>query len=187
MSAGSQLPGRLLATWQRYRQQSNRVQFVIAIVVLGAMVWLCDAVTPSGEPPTPTPAIAPLMAPVDTQQPTDAPTDTAEPPTEQPTEPPTMPPPTDTQPPAEPTQPPPPTESLPPTEAPVSGPVPDYPNQPPTDQPWLPCARGQIKANTESMIYHTPGGSFYTRTYRHVYCFNSAGEAEAAGYRRAER
>ena len=80
--------------------------------------------------------------------------------------------------------------AAPPTEAPPpppSGPVPDLADIPPDGEPWHPCARGQIKANANSGIYHVPGGASYRRTYRNVWCFNSTAEAEAAEYRRAER
>lgn len=52
---------------------------------------------------------------------------------------------------------------------------------------WWPCEQGQIKGNTNSMIYHIPSGSFYAKTYENVQCFNTATEAEANGYRRSQR
>jgi len=180
MSTDSQPPGRLRATWTRYRQQSNRIQFVIAVVVLGAMLWLCNAVTPSGAPPTPTPTVAPATEtpePTETPAPTTAPTDTPEP-TDTPTEVPTQLPPTEPPAPtvAEPTQPPPP-----------SGNIGGLDDIPPADQPWLPCAQGQVKANLNSGVYHRPNQQHYRRTYANVQCFNTAEEAQAAGFRPAER
>lgn len=187
--------------WSRYRSLSGRVKAVVALLVLLFGCWACNGLwnaTPSTEQPTaaPMPLVA-TSAPANTVQPRattepeptntmEPPTDTAEPPTAvpvQPTEPPAP-----TQPPAPPTEPP--QAPPPPTDAPlmmVSGPVDDLASEPPDDQPWLPCARGQVKGNRNSMIYHTPGGAFYQRTFRNVYCFNSAAEAEAAGYRASER
>lgn len=75
-----------------------------------------------------------------------------------------------------------------PTEAPApppSGAVSDLSEAPPAGEPWLPCARGQIKGNRDSLIYHPPSGGSYDKTYRNVWCFNSAAEAEGAGYRAA--
>jgi micrococcal nuclease len=54
---------------------------------------------------------------------------------------------------------------------------------PPPDEPWLPCARGQVKGNAKSGAYHRPGQRDYAKTYAKVQCFNSAEEAAAAGYR----
>jgi prophage lambdaCh01 nuclease domain protein len=47
---------------------------------------------------------------------------------------------------------------------------------------------GMIKGNKNSMIYHVPGGASYNKIAEHntVY-FNTEEEAQAAGYRRAER
>jgi hypothetical protein len=50
-----------------------------------------------------------------------------------------------------------------------------------------PCQPRQIKGNANSMIYHMPGQRDYGRTKSNVVCFNTAAEAEAAGYRVAER
>ena len=54
-------------------------------------------------------------------------------------------------------------------------------------EPWRPYAVGQIRGNTNSMIYHPPPGLFYRRTYQSVHRFNTAAEVEAAGYRRSGR
>ena len=45
-----------------------------------------------------------------------------------------------------------------------------------------------VKGNisSSSKIYHLPGGSFYDRTNPEV-CFNTAAEAEAAGFRKSQR
>ena len=53
--------------------------------------------------------------------------------------------------------------------------------------PWWPCANGQFKGNRNSGIYHAPWQRDYARTYDNVECFNTAAEAEAAGYRAAKR
>jgi hypothetical protein len=50
-----------------------------------------------------------------------------------------------------------------------------------------PCQPGQVKGNRNSKIYHVPGGAFYEKTYVNVQCFNSAPEAQAAGYRASQR
>lgn len=54
------------------------------------------------------------------------------------------------------------------------------------DPPWWPCARGQIKGS-QSKIYHLPTGQFYARTYDNVRCFNTAAEAQTAGFRASQR
>lgn len=166
-----------------------------ALIAVGLLVAGCGDAAPSPEPGEPQGIVGPTMAVAPTvEPPTDppteaAPTETAVPPTDVPTEtpptevPPTAPPPTD----VPPTEAPAPTEAPPPTPVPVSGPVPDLPGEPPPGEPWLPCAKGQIKGNIESVIYHVPSGASYARTYRNVHCFNSEAEAQAAGYRRAQR
>ena len=55
------------------------------------------------------------------------------------------------------------------------------------DPPWWPCAEGQIKGNRNSMKYHSPDGQFYAKTYDDVHCFNTAAEAEAAGFVASKR
>lgn len=55
------------------------------------------------------------------------------------------------------------------------------------DPPWWPCEEGQVKGNRDSQIYHTPGGTFYPRTFEGVQCFDTAADADAAGYRPSER
>lgn len=55
------------------------------------------------------------------------------------------------------------------------------------DPPWWPCDEGQIKGNRNSMKYHSPGGQFYAKTYDDVQCFNTAAEAEAAGFVASKR
>jgi hypothetical protein len=66
--------------------------------------------------------------------------------------------------------------------------------KPPTDGPdqrWLgpidgACPDGYpIKANTNSGIFHVPGGRFYDRTVPER-CYADAADAEADGYRRAK-
>ncbi len=89
----------------------------------------------------------------------------------------------------------PPVVSPPPlTLAPTSVPVPQ-----PTAAPTKPAGGGRvapqggacpadypIKGNRSSMIYHVPGGASYARTIPED-CFATGGDAEAAGYRRAQR
>lgn len=50
-----------------------------------------------------------------------------------------------------------------------------------------PCQPGQIKANLNSNIYHVPGQRDYTNTYANVVCYDTEEQAQAAGFRRAER
>jgi hypothetical protein len=56
---------------------------------------------------------------------------------------------------------------------------------------WVPALDGgcpdgyPIKANTNSGIYHVPGGRFYERT-RAERCYAHTADAEADGYRRAK-
>jgi len=54
------------------------------------------------------------------------------------------------------------------------------------DPPWWPCTKGQIKGS-QTGKYHVPGGQFYARTYDNVTCFNTAAEAEAAGFVASQR
>ena len=42
-----------------------------------------------------------------------------------------------------------------------------------------------MKGNRNSKIYHVPLGSSYARTKAAVVCFDTEGEAQSAGYRRA--
>ena len=51
----------------------------------------------------------------------------------------------------------------------------------------FPCQPGQIKANIESNKYHVPSGQSYARTVKSVICFDTAQEAEAAGFVRSKR
>jgi hypothetical protein len=51
---------------------------------------------------------------------------------------------------------------------------------------WWPCEEGQLKGS-QNDIYHAPGQRDYDRTYVDVTCFDTAAEAEAAGYRAVER
>lgn len=50
-----------------------------------------------------------------------------------------------------------------------------------------PCQPGQIKGNRTSHIFHLPSQRDYERTKDNVTCFNTEAEAQAAGFRRAER
>ena len=51
----------------------------------------------------------------------------------------------------------------------------------------FPCADGQIKGNINSNKYHVPSGQSYSKTVENVICFDTAAEAEAAGFIRAKR
>lgn len=72
-----------------------------------------------------------------------------------------------------------------PTEPPAST-GPTFTNEE-VDPPWWPCAQGQIKANNNSGKYHSPDGQFYAKTYEDVQCFNTAAEADAAGFVASKR
>ena len=49
------------------------------------------------------------------------------------------------------------------------------------------CPEGYaVKGNASSRIYHVPGGNSYDRTIPE-FCFASAEDAEAAGFRAAKR
>lgn len=51
----------------------------------------------------------------------------------------------------------------------------------------FPCADGQIKGNINSNKYHVPSGQSYAKTVENVICFDTAADAEAAGFIRAKR
>lgn len=51
---------------------------------------------------------------------------------------------------------------------------------------WNCPAWAPIKGNTSSMIYHVPGGAYYSRTKPEV-CFSSTSAAATAGYRASKR
>ena len=75
-----------------------------------------------------------------------------------------------------------------PTDAPLVDPQPESAANAPT---WLPPVEGAcpsgypIKGNSNSRIYHVPGGRFYDRTVPER-CYASAADAEADGYRAAK-
>lgn len=75
-----------------------------------------------------------------------------------------------------------------PTAAPAAAPTAPPAAAPPasTDASY-PCQAGQIKANRNSGIYHVPGGASYSQTRANVQCFDTEAEAQAAGFRRAQR
>jgi hypothetical protein len=50
-----------------------------------------------------------------------------------------------------------------------------------------PCKPRQYKGNRRSGIFHAPGQRDYEKTQTDVACFDTAAEAEAAGFRQAER
>ncbi len=45
---------------------------------------------------------------------------------------------------------------------------------------------GKIKGSS-SMIYHVPGGAFYTKTTKPIRCFDKEAEAVSAGFRKSSR
>lgn len=175
------------------------VLFGVPVLCMGTLLAVVDTSGPEAEgtatvavqvvpatpvPPTAVPSDTPEPPP--TEEPPAAPSDEP-PPTEEPTAAPT-----DEPPPAEPTGPPPTEEPppMPPTEAPPpppSGHNASLAEAPPANQPWLPCAQGQFKANAESGVFHAPNQRDYRRTFANVVCYNTAEEARAAGYRQAER
>lgn len=55
------------------------------------------------------------------------------------------------------------------------------------DPPYWPCNEGQLKGNNRSDIYHSPGQRDYAFTHADVTCFDTAAQAEAAGFRAAQR
>ena len=55
------------------------------------------------------------------------------------------------------------------------------------DPPWWPCKENQVKGNRDSRLYHVPTGTFYNNTFEGIDCFDSAKEAEAAGYTESQR
>lgn len=124
--------------------------------------------------PSPTPTMVPTMTPTPTHTPTATSTPTSMPtatstPTAVPTERPTATP-----------------EPAPVMQQAASPSGPTFSNK--TVSPsWWPCAKGQIKGNRDSNKYHVPGGQSYAKTYEGVDCFDTAAQAEAAGYVRAKR
>jgi len=44
-----------------------------------------------------------------------------------------------------------------------------------------PCLSGQIKGDSSSKIYHSPGNRDYARTKSNVVCFDTPAQAQAAG------
>lgn len=103
------------------------------------------------------------------------------------TAPPTVPPPTAIPPTVAPTVAP---AVAPPTTAPTTPPA---PTAVPTVAPRVtsvasqPCLVGQVKANRNSGIFHVPTGASYGVTTVNVQCFDTAAQAQAAGFRQAER
>ncbi|MFD5215763.1 cell wall-binding repeat-containing protein [Microbacterium sp. NPDC058345] len=61
-----------------------------------------------------------------------------------------------------------------------------YPSRITPVDSWSCPSWAPIKGNASSMIYHVPGGAFYTRTNPEE-CFRTEAAAKAAGYRRSQR
>lgn len=77
---------------------------------------------------------------------------------------------------------------LPAVEAPTEAPAADVPAvDVQTDDASAPCKTGQFKGNDKSHIFHAPGQRDYAKTHASVTCFDTAEQAQAAGYRAAKR
>ncbi len=55
------------------------------------------------------------------------------------------------------------------------------------DPPYHPCLPNQVKGNRNSKIYHSPGQRDYAYTFKNVQCFDTASQAEGAGFRAAKQ
>lgn len=62
-----------------------------------------------------------------------------------------------------------------------------FQNNPSDDVERNTSCKGQIKGNTNSKIYHVPGGAYYDKTVDNITWFCSEAEAQAAGYRKSKR
>jgi micrococcal nuclease len=62
-----------------------------------------------------------------------------------------------------------------------------YENDRSDDKESNKSCQGKIKGNTNSKIYHVPGGEFYERTQDNIVWFCSESDAEKAGYRKSQR
>jgi hypothetical protein len=202
LSFTGQVAVRLANYWARdiQRRQGCRGKALSIIVGLFLILFACACPVAvfqmAGEAigllptrtATPVPTATSTPVPTDTPEPTNTPgpTDTLSPTapvspttTETPTNVPT---PTSITPPTASVA----TSTPPPTSAPSGSDNPTFSGDV-VDPSWWPCQQGQIKANRNSGIYHVPGGAFYARTYENVECFNTEANAQAAGYRRAQR
>lgn len=166
----------------------------IGLIAVGVTICVCGVIGSRGRttiPPTAQPSL--LVAPAEPSA-TPAPAVTREPtrtraPTRTPAPAAATVAPVATEAPALPTAEPPTAE---PPPAPTAEPLPAAPAVTPVftgdggnrsvDPPWWPCNEGQIKGNRNSDKYHVPGGNAYARTFRDVRCFDTAAEAEAAGF-----
>jgi micrococcal nuclease len=62
-----------------------------------------------------------------------------------------------------------------------------FQNDPSDDVEKNTSCKGQIKGNSNSKIYHVPGGAYYDKTVDNITWFCSEAEAQAAGYRKSKR
>jgi len=59
-------------------------------------------------------------------------------------------------------------------------------SQPATSSSGRLDCQGKIKGSS-SLIYHMPGGAFYTKTTNPIRCFDTEVEAKTAGFRKSSR
>lgn len=153
---------------QRFRPRSRR-GWLFALAGVSFVLCMCLGLTvnagravgllPTVTPTSP-PTITPTPGPTDTPRPTDAPAPTA---TARPTETPR------------------------PTADPAVAATREAGQLAREAERAFPCEPGQVKGNRNSLIYHAPGQRDYEDTRENVACFDTGAEAEAAGYRRAQR
>ncbi len=79
-----------------------------------------------------------------------------------------------------------PAPTLAPEPAPAQAPVENASSSAPPSDAWTCPPSHPFKGNRNSMIYHPPGGTYYSRTKPEL-CFNSAEAAVAAGFRAPKR
>jgi micrococcal nuclease len=56
-----------------------------------------------------------------------------------------------------------------------------------TSVPVAACTKPTIKGNSDSKIYHVPGGQYYAQTLKHEKMFCSEKDALAAGYMKSKK
>jgi len=158
-------------SWFSKQKLSGKV--AVGCSTLFFLCCLCSIPISILNPATQTPGVVNTFAtevpstlvPTQTEKPTEIPTNTSTP--------------TDTPNPT--------TITLPTSTQTASGPVNPVFSGDTVDPPWWPCAKGQLKGNRNSGIYHAPDQRDYAKTYDNVECFNTAAEAKSAGYRAAKR
>lgn len=78
------------------------------------------------------------------------------------------------------------TAAVPSAAKPSTPPPPSRPSSTAPISAWDCPSWAPIKGNASSMIYHMPGGTYYSRT-KPEECFSTESAARAAGYRAAKR